>query len=85
LAQYFFLIYINDLPEYIKHSRFRRFADASIIYRQIKSQNNCLKLQEDLEAAICKLEKSIGPRTVPCVTPDVTGIFDDVIISKSIV
>ena len=52
LAQYFFLIYINDLPEYIKHSRIRRFADDSIIYRQIKSQNDCLKLQEDLEAAI---------------------------------
>jgi hypothetical protein len=29
--------------------------------------------------------KSIGPRTVPCGTPDVTGIFDDVIFSKSTV
>jgi hypothetical protein len=47
-----FLIYINDLPEYIKHSRIRLFADDSMIYRQIKSQCDCLKLQEDLEAAI---------------------------------
>ena len=52
LDQYFFLIYINDLPEYIKHSRIRLFADDSMIYRQIKSQSDCLKLQEDLEAAI---------------------------------
>ena len=43
-----FLIYINDLPEYIK----RLFADDSMIYRQIKSQSDCLKLQEDLEAAM---------------------------------
>ena len=41
-----FLIYINDLLEYIKHSKIRLFADDSIIYRQIKSQNDCLKLQE---------------------------------------
>jgi retron-type reverse transcriptase len=27
------LIYINDLPEYIKYSRIRLFADDSIIYR----------------------------------------------------
>jgi hypothetical protein len=42
----------NDLPEYIKHSRIRLFADDSMIYRQIKSQSDCLKLQEDLKAAI---------------------------------
>ena len=29
--------------------------------------------------------KSIGPRTVPCGTPDATSIFDDVIFSKSTV
>ena len=52
LGPILFLIYINDLPEYIKHSRIRLFADDSMIYRQIKSQSDCLKLQEDLEAAI---------------------------------
>ena len=45
-------IFINDLPKYITHSKIRPFADDSIIYRQIKSQNDCLMLQEDLEAAI---------------------------------
>ena len=52
LGPILFLTYINDLPEYIKHSRIRLFADDSMIYRQIKSQSDCLKLQEDLEAAI---------------------------------
>jgi hypothetical protein len=61
-----FLIYINDLPEYIKHSRIRLFADDSMIYRQIKSQSDCLNLQEDLEAAM-KWEQAwpvISPRQV---------------------
>lgn len=52
LGPILFLIYINDLPEYLKHSKIRLFADDSIIYRNITSQNDCLKLQEDLEAAI---------------------------------
>jgi hypothetical protein len=46
-----FLIYINDLPEYFKHSNIRLFADDSIIYRKIQSQKDCLDLQDDLEAA----------------------------------
>jgi hypothetical protein len=47
-----FLIYINDLPDYIKHSQIRLFADDSIIYRPIKRQADCIKLQEDLESAV---------------------------------
>lgn len=47
-----FLIYINDLPDYIKHSQIRLFADDSIIYRPIKTQADCIKLQEDLESAV---------------------------------
>ena len=30
-------------------------------------------------------KRKIGPRTVPCGTSNVTGIFDDVIFSKSTV
>ena len=29
------IIYINDLPEYIKHSTVRLFADDCVLYRQI--------------------------------------------------
>ena len=46
-----FLIYINDIPEYLKHSNIRLFADDSIIYRKFQSQKDCLDLQDDLEAA----------------------------------
>jgi hypothetical protein len=46
-----FLIYINDLLEYLKHNNIRLFADDSIIYRKFQSQKDCLDLQDDLEAA----------------------------------
>lgn len=46
-----FLIYINDLPEYLSHSKVRLFADDSIIYCPVKSASDCDKLQADIEAA----------------------------------
>ena len=35
-----FLVYINDLCEYIQHSKLRLFADDSIIYKQIKTPDD---------------------------------------------
>ena len=32
-----FLVYINDLPEYLKSSQLRLFSNDSIIYKTIKS------------------------------------------------
>ena len=52
LGHILFLIYINDLPQYIKNSQISLFADNSIIYRPIYTLTDCLKLQEDFEAAI---------------------------------
>lgn len=46
-----FLIYTNDLPEYLKHSTLRLFADDSIIYREIRTTEDAKLLQSDLEAA----------------------------------
>jgi hypothetical protein len=51
LGPILFLIYINDLPEYLKYSKLRLFADDSIIHREIKSHQDCQKLQHDLDAA----------------------------------
>jgi hypothetical protein len=45
-----FLVYINDLFDYLTHSQLRLFADDSIIYMPIKSQHDCNKLQQDLDA-----------------------------------
>ena len=51
LGPVLFLVYINDLTEYLKSSQLRLFADESIIYKTIKSQKDCNSLQEDLDAA----------------------------------
>jgi hypothetical protein len=51
LSPVLFLVYINDLPEYLKSSQLRLFADDSIIYKTIKSQKDCDSLQEDIDAA----------------------------------
>ena len=51
LGPILFLVYINDLPEYLEHSKLRLFADDSIIYKEIKTQDDCYKLQSDLDAA----------------------------------
>ena len=46
-----FLVYINDLSDYLTHSQLKLFADDSIIYMPIKYQHDCNKLQHDLDAA----------------------------------
>ena len=51
LGPVLFLVYINDLPEYLKSSKLRLFADDSIIFKCIKSKEDCDRLQEDLDAA----------------------------------
>ena len=50
LGPILFLIYINDLPDCIKHSTIGLFADDCIIYRQILNDNDTLLLQEDINA-----------------------------------
>ena len=48
LGPLLFLVYINDLPDYIKHSTIRLFADDCILYRSIKCEHDALLLQEDI-------------------------------------
>ena len=51
-----FLVYINDINEYIKHSTLTLFADDSIIYKTIRNKEDTQKQQEDLTSA-AKWEK----------------------------
>jgi hypothetical protein len=44
-----FLMFINDLPEYVHHSSVRLFADDCVLYRNIQSNSDIGKLQEDLD------------------------------------
>ena len=44
LGPILFLIYINDFNEYLNHSTLRLFADDSIIYKEIRSSSDTLKL-----------------------------------------
>jgi ribonucleases P/MRP protein subunit RPP40 len=51
LGPILFLIYINDLPDKIK-SKCRLFADDSLLYRKITSEEDIIQLQKDLEEVI---------------------------------
>ena len=58
LGPLYFLIYINDINQNLTPgTKIRLFADDSFLYREIKSENDCKTLQEDLNT-LQKWEKT---------------------------
>ena len=48
LGPVLFLIYINDLPEYVTNCTVILFADDTLLYLAIHNSSDCSKLQDDL-------------------------------------
>ena len=46
---YCFYVYINDVPECIS-SKIRLYGDDVLLYREIETREDCIKLQMDLDA-----------------------------------
>ena len=62
LGPILFLVFINDMPEYAR-SKCRLFADDSIIYRTVNTEENAMNLQSDLEVGkrLVHVILSLGP------------------------
>ncbi|KAI8518059.1 hypothetical protein Bbelb_040760 [Branchiostoma belcheri] len=56
LGPILFLAYINDLPKYAAHAKVRLFADDCILQMSIKEEDDCKRLQHDIDS-ICSWEK----------------------------
>ena len=86
LGPLLFLMFINDMPSYLKNSStIRLFADDAIIYRQIKTPQDGQLLQEDLECLL-HWEKDWGMAFHPqkCQTLRVTRKKTPTIVNYNI-
>ena len=50
LGPLLFLIMVNDLPHVLRHARCLLYADDLKLYLEIKSERDCLALQQDIDA-----------------------------------
>jgi hypothetical protein len=50
LGPFLFLLSINDLPSRVTNSQIAMFADATKIYTPVNDSNDCINLQNDLNA-----------------------------------
>ena len=49
LGPLLFVMYINDLAEEIQHSEIYMYADDTKLFKEIKNQEDCEELQQDLQ------------------------------------
>ena len=52
LGPLLFLVYVNDLPDYIKHCLLYTFADDTKFGRQIHSLSDCDLIQDDIDRSL---------------------------------
>ena len=52
LGPLLFIVYINDLPEVVKHSDCRLYADDTILAHTVESPQDIGKLQEDIDSLL---------------------------------
>ena len=65
LGPVLFLIFINDIAESLSSS-VRLFADDCLLYREIKSKEDQMLLQRDLDRLIEWTTKTVCPPTAKC-------------------
>ena len=53
MGRILFLIFINDLLDYICHSTLRLFADDCLLYKTIQSFQDAIALQQDSDLCAC--------------------------------
>jgi len=49
LGPILFLIFINDLPDHAQHCTVRLFADDCVLQMEVRNEDDCLKLQDDID------------------------------------
>ena len=52
LAPYLFIMYVNDLPRQLKHSKCLLFADDGKLFKLIRCINDCINFQIDLSSVV---------------------------------
>lgn len=52
LGPLLFIMYINDLPDQLRHSKILLYADDAKIYKEIQTIEDCMKLQMDFNTLI---------------------------------
>jgi hypothetical protein len=88
LGPLFFIIFINDIGDDVKHSKVLLYADDMKIYRPVKCKGDCKLLQNDVDSVVRWSEKNRLPFNVrKCVkivyTRNITRVIHSIYYIKN--